>query len=205
MKDRTAIRGEALDVAALPAFKFSHHALTWWGTLGLMAIEGTVFALTVMAYFYLRAHAATWPMTSLPPDLLWGSVNTVILLASVVPNHLAKKAAEQLDPRGVRLWLTVTLLFGLAFAAIRWLEFAGLNCRWDSNAYGSVVWTLLGLHTVHLLTDLYDSIVLDVMFFVHPLDGKRYVDISENSLYWYFVVWSWLPIYLVIYWGARAP
>jgi cytochrome c oxidase subunit I+III len=25
------------------------------------------------------------------------------------------------------------------------------------------------------------------------------VDVSENALYWYFVVGSWLPIYAVIY------
>jgi cytochrome c oxidase subunit 3 len=29
----------------------------WWGTMGLMLIEGTVFALTIMAYFYLRSHS----------------------------------------------------------------------------------------------------------------------------------------------------
>jgi heme/copper-type cytochrome/quinol oxidase subunit 3 len=36
-----------------------------------------------------------------------------------------------------------------------------------------------------------------------PLEGKRFVDVSENALYWYFVVLSWLPIYAVIYWAAR--
>jgi hypothetical protein len=28
--------------------------------------------------------------------------------------------------------------------------------------------------------------------------------VSENALYWYFVVLAWIPIYLVIYWGARV-
>jgi heme/copper-type cytochrome/quinol oxidase subunit 3 len=67
-----------------------------------------------------------------------------------------------------------------------------------------VVWILLGLHTTHLVTDVFDSIVLAVLFFTGPLEGKRFVDISENAFYWYFVVFSWLPIYLVLYWGARA-
>ena len=43
-----------------------------------------------------------------------------------------------------------------------------------------------------------------VLFFTGPLDGKRYVDVSENSFYWYFVVGAWLPIYFIIYWGARV-
>ena len=194
----------ALDVRELPTVVFSHRSLMWWGTLAMMGIEGTVFALAVMAYFYLRSHSATWPMTAPPPDLLWGTLNTVVMLASFIPAHFVKKEAEALRVHGVRLWLVISVLFSLAFVAIRVLEFAALNCRWDSSAYGSVVWLLLSLHTTHIVTDLIDTVVLSVLFFTGPLDGKRFVDASENSFYWYFVVFTWLPIYLVIYWGARV-
>jgi heme/copper-type cytochrome/quinol oxidase subunit 3 len=194
----------ALDVRELPTVVFSHRSLMWWGTLGMMAIEGTVFALALMAYFYLRSHSVTWPLSAPPPDLLWGTLNTVVMVASFVPAHLAKKEAEAFNLRGVRLWLAVGVLFSVAFTAIRAMEFAALNCRWDSSAYGSVVWLLLGLHTTHVVTDLVDTAVLMVLFFKGPLDGKRYVDVSENSFYWYFVVATWLPIYFVIYWGARV-
>lgn len=200
----TVVKGRALDVSGLPTVVFGHRSLMWWGTLGVMAIEGTVFALAIMAYFYLRSHQATWPLTSLPPDLLWGTLNTGVMLASFVPAHLAKKAAERLQLKRVQLWLAVSCVFGVVFAVIRGFEFAALNVRWDSSAYGSVVWLLMGLHTTHILTDLLDTIVLTVLFFTGPLDGKRYVDVSENSFYWYFVVATWIPIYLVVYWGARA-
>jgi heme/copper-type cytochrome/quinol oxidase subunit 3 len=198
------VRRRALDVSQLPTVVFSHRSLMWWGTLGMMAIESTVFALAIMAYFYLRSHQETWPLTSLPPDLLWGTVNTVVMLVSFIPAHLAKRAAERQQLRPVQVWLLVSTLFGIAFAVIRGLEFSALNVRWDSNAYGSVVWLLLVLHTTHVITDLIDTIVLTVLFFTGPLDGKRYVDVSENSFYWYFVVATWIPIYLVIYWGART-
>jgi cytochrome c oxidase subunit III len=197
-------RGTLLDVSALPSHGFSHRSPMWWGTLGMMAIEGTVFVLVVVCYFYLRSHSDTWPMSVRPPQLLWGTINLAILLASAVPNQLAKKAGERYDLHGVRLWLGVTIVFGLALIAVRVMEFRALNVRWDSSAYGSVVWTLLGLHTVHLVTDWLDSVVLHVLFFTGPLEDKRYVDVSENSLYWYFVVLAWIPIYLVIYWGARV-
>jgi cytochrome c oxidase subunit III len=197
-------KGRALDVAELPTVVFSHRSLMWWGTLGVMVIEGTVFALAIMAYYYLRSHQETWPITSLPPELRWGTLNTIVMLASFIPAHLAKRAAEKLSLRGVQVWLVVSILFGIAFTVIRGFEFATLNVRWDSNAYGSVVWLLLGLHTTHILTDLLDTMVLTVLFFTGPLDGKRYVDVSENSFYWYFVVATWLPIYFVIYWGART-
>ena len=76
--------------------------------------------------------------------------------------------------------------------------------RWDHDAYGSIVWMLLGLHTFHLITDTWDTAVLDTLFFTGPLEGKRFVDVSENALYWYFVVLSWLPIYAVIYLAPRG-
>ena len=196
-------RGAALDVGHMPTFAFGTRSPMWWGTMGLVAIESTVFALTIMAYIYLRSHASVWPMSRFPPDLLWGNVNTAILLASLWPNQMAKQAAERLDIHGVRLWMTVCMVFSLAFLAVRAFEFGALNTRWDSDAYGSVVWMLLGLHTTHLVTDAWDSLVLTVLMYTGPLEGKRYVDVSENAGYWYFVVLSWLPIYAVINWGAR--
>jgi cytochrome c oxidase subunit I+III len=143
-------------------------------------------------------------MTTPPPALLWGTLNTVILVASTVPNHLAKRAAEAHDRSGVKLWLSACLAFGVLFLGVRWLEFTALNVRWDTDAYGSIVWTLLGLHTFHLVTDTWDTAVLDVLFFTGPLEGRRYVDVSENALYWYFVVLSWLPIYAVVYLSPRG-
>src|SRR5437764_14349733 len=120
----------------MASFGFSHRSLMWWGTLGLIGIESTVFALAIVMYFFLRNHADVWPMMAAPPQLLWGTVNTLILLASMWPNHLAKRAGERLDRRGVQVWLTICLVMSLAFLAIRWLEFAALNVRWDRNAYG---------------------------------------------------------------------
>ena len=202
-KDSDVPGVRALDVSGLPTFAFGHRSPMWWGTLGLMAIEGTVFALAVMAYFYLRSHATAWPMSRFPPDLFWGTLNTAIMLVSVVPNQLAKKAAERLDLAGVRRWMVVCMLVSIAFLVVRGFEFTALNTRWDSDAYGSAVWMLMGLHTTHLITDAYDSLVLTVLMFTGPLEGKRFVDVSENAAYWYFVVLSWIPIYAVIYWGAR--
>lgn len=195
--------GDALDVRHLPTFAFSHRSPMWWGTMGLVAIESTVFALAVMTYFYLRSHASTWPMSRFPPDLAWGMLNTIIMLGSLVPNWLAKRAAEQLDLPKVRFWMVVCMAFSLAFLAVRVFEFKALNTSWDENAYGSAVWMLMGLHTTHLVTDAYDSLVLTVLMFTGPIEGKRFVDVSENAAYWYFVVASWIPIYAVVYWGAR--
>jgi len=200
----THVGAKALDVRHLPSFGFSVRSLMWWGTAGLMLIESTVFGLAIVMYFYLRSHVERWPMTTPPPELLWGTLNTAVLLASAWPNHLAKRAAERLDRRAVQLWLSVCLAFGFAFLALRGFELTALNVRWDTDAYGSIVWLLMALHTTHLVTDTWDTTVLDALFFTGPLEGKRYVDVSENAVYWYFVIFSWLPIYAVVYLAPRG-
>jgi len=188
-----------IDVSNLPAYAFSHRSLIWWGMLGIIVIEGTVFAVLIASYFYLRIYVRDWPPSTPPPNLIYGSVNTLVLVASLVPNYIYKKAAEREDLRGVRIWLVVSIAFAVAFIVIRVFEFPALNCNWDSNAYGSIVWTLLGAHSTHLVTDFLDTVVLTVLMFTGPLEGKRFVDVSENAFYWYFVVLAWIPIYAVIY------
>lgn len=193
-----------IDVSRLPTYAFGKQSLMWWGTLGIMAIEGTVFVLTIAAYFYLREREITWPPGNLPPpDLTYGTLNTLVLLISILPNWWAAKVARQYDLPKVRIALLLCLAFAAVFLVVRGFEFASLNIRWDHNAYGSVVWMLLGLHTTHLATDTLDTAVLTVLMFTGPLEGKRYSDVSDNSFYWYFVVLAWLPIYAVIYLAPR--
>lgn len=194
---------QPLDVSGLPSYAFGSRTPLWWATLGLIAIEGTVFAGAVVSYFYLRSLAPQWPLRTPPPDLLWGTLNTLVMLASLVPNYLVDRAARGGQWAAMRRWLWVALAMALVFLALRVLEFRTLNVRWDLDAYGSLVWLLLGLHTVHLLTDTFDTAVLGVLISTDPPEGRRRSDVSENAFYWYFVVASWLPIYAVLYWVPR--
>jgi cytochrome c oxidase subunit 3 len=93
---------------------------------------------------------------------------------------------------------------GVVLLIIRGFEFNSLNVRWTDNAYGSIIWALLLLHTTHILTDWFDTVVL-WMLMRTPLayEGRRLVDVDENSLYWRYVWLLWIPIYLMIYWVPR--
>jgi heme/copper-type cytochrome/quinol oxidase subunit 3 len=188
-----------VDVSHLPTYAFGSRATTWWGLLGLVAAEGAMFALLLVTYLYLRSLSPDWPPGVFPPALLWGSVTTGIMIASVLPNYFVKKAAHRMDVRGVQLGLVVMLAFAVAISIVRIFEFRSLNVWWDENAYGSIVWTLLGFHTLHLLTDLFDTAVLMVLMFTGPLEEKHFVDGAENAGYWDFVVVAWMPIYALIY------
>ena len=190
-------------LAYLPPHAHGNRSLTWWGMMGLVAIESTVFVLAVAAYFYLATHAPEWPPHKLLPDLLPGSLFTLVVLASMIPNIWVKHAAEQENLRYVRVGLVLMSLIGIAMLPIRYYEFVALNTAWSDSAYGSITVTLLGLHTVHLVTDLFDTLVLTALMFTSHAKGRRYVDVAENALYWNFVVVAWLPIYAVLYFAPR--
>jgi len=193
------------DVADLPTHKFGPSSLTWWGILGFMVIEGAAFALAFAAYFFLMGHEQGWPPEGRQaPNLLAGTLFTILIFISEIPNTLAKKAAAAHDTQSVRVLLPILALIGVVLLVIRGLEFNSLNVRWTDDAYGSIIWALLLLHTAHILTDWVDTVVLAVlMHTVEGYEGRRLVDVDENSLYWRFVWLSWIPIYLMIYWVPR--
>jgi cytochrome c oxidase subunit III len=196
-------REDALDVSGIPSYGFGTRSLMWWGTAGVMAIEGTAFAFMIVIYFYLRSVSDTWPYGSPAPDLLWGTLNMVLVLLSAIPNIWTDKVAIQHDLRKVRIGLIVCSVLGLGMVILRALEFTALNVRATDSAYGSVVWVLLGLHTFNLITDYIETVVITGVMFKEPIEGRRFVDVAENSGYWDFIVLTWVPIYMVIYWGPR--
>lgn len=193
-----------IDVADLPLHGMGSKSPSWWGTAAFMLIEGTGFALAIMVYFYLMSVAPTWPLETKLPDLWPGTLMTIVLLASVLPNIWVARAAERGDLRKVRIGLIVMTVAGIVPLVIRPFEFPAMHIKWDGNAYGSVTWMLLGLHTTHLVTDLIETIVLaGLMFSRHADNPRRYGDVQDNAMYWHFVVLTWLPLYVCLYWVPR--
>jgi heme/copper-type cytochrome/quinol oxidase subunit 3 len=176
----------------------------FWGTLGFMTLEGAGFALAGGTYLYLAFLNPQWPLADKPPDLLWSGLLTGLLLLSAWPNQILKRNAKTEDLGKVRRDLVVMSLVAVVVLVLRGFEFTTLNVRWDQNAYGSIVWVLLGLHTTHILTDAIDTFVLTALMFTKHARGKRFSDAEDNAIYWDFVVVTWLPIYGLIYWASRV-
>jgi heme/copper-type cytochrome/quinol oxidase subunit 3 len=146
-----------------------------------------------------------WPPPPFrPADWLAGTLFTLLMLLSEYPNSLIKRAAEAGKLREVRKLLLLMVGIGLVLLVIRGFEFGSLNVLWYDNAYGSIIWALLVLHTTHILTDWGDTLVLaGLMHTKHGIEARRFIDVSENALYWRFVWIAWLPIYVLIYWLPR--
>ena len=191
------------DLSKLPASGFRSHSMWYWAGAGFMLIESAGFALAAAAYLYLMQIAEQWPLVSPPPQLVWGTVQTLVLLASLYPNALLSKAARRRDKLATRQLALVMAAFGVAAVAVRGLEFTSLNTRWDLDAYGSITWALIWLHTLHIVTDFIDTAFLAMFLFTHPIDNERLSDVDDNCVYWTYVVLTWLPLYALVYWAPR--
>ena len=193
------------DLADVPTHKFGPSSLTWWGIIAFMVIEGGFFMLTFAAYFFLMGHEQGWPPEGRQaPDVLAGTLFTIVIILSEIPNTMIKKAARAGDIPAIRRLILVMTAVGAILLVIRGFEFNNLNCRWTDDAYGSIIWALLLLHTTHLITDWGDTVVLGALIYTPvAYEGRRQVDVDENSLYWRYVWLLWLPIYLMIYWVPR--
>jgi heme/copper-type cytochrome/quinol oxidase subunit 3 len=157
-----------------------------------------------VSYFYLLDRASEWPPPPIAlPALGPGTLTLAVLLASVAPMIWLERAAKRLDTRAVIAAHAACDVFGLALIAARVFELAALDVRWDANAYGSIVWMILGVHTFHLVSEIVETFVLTWLFVLGHTSPKYFVDSTDNALYWYFIVAIWVPCYAVIYLAPR--
>ena len=192
------------ELSGLPHAAFGPRSVVWWGNLGFMLIEGTAFVLAAGAYLYIRGRSHVWPPGGdQSPDLLWGTLFTGLLLLSAIPNAWLEHQTTLQHGRAVRLGLTLMTALAALLVIPRVFELHHLNVRWDHDAYGSLVWLLMVLHTTHLLTDFGDTAVQCVWLYTHEAGTNQYSDVHDNCAYWTFVVVSWLPIYALVYWAPR--
>ena len=183
----------------------SHHTPSWWGNRLIIFIEGTAFAILAVGYFYIWRNFDAWPppRTHLP-DLGLPSINLLVLAVSAAPFWNAARLAQRHErPSVVGASLTLGGLLGIAAIVLRVFEFPALHTRFDSNAYGSITWTILAVHLAHLLAGTLQTLLIALVMFVGPVERKHYADAAVVAVYWYFVVISWVALYLIVFIAPR--
>jgi heme/copper-type cytochrome/quinol oxidase subunit 3 len=172
----------------------------------MLLIEGVAFATLAVTYFYIWRNFDTWPPTGTRvPELGIGMLNLSILVVSVLPMwHVDRLALRQDRPRVLGVWLLVCVLFGLAAAILRLMEFKGVHTRWSSNAYGAIVWSILAVHLGHILAATLETLVIGILMLRGPVEERHFVDITVNAVYWYFVALSWVGLWAIVYLAPRV-
>ena len=109
-----------LDVSGLSHAPADSRALIWWGNLAMMAIEGTVFAMAIATFLYLRMKNLDWPPATVPkPDMLLPIVNLVLLILSGLPALMSDAAARKEDLTAVRIGMALFILAGIVNIFLR--------------------------------------------------------------------------------------
>ena len=173
------------------------------GMVLFIASEVMFFGGLFGAYFTIRSAATQWPPEGTPHLETWyAAILTTILVSSSVTMQFGVWAIRRNEQRRLMLWLTVSLLLGLAFLAGQANEYRMLiseGTTLSSGVFGSTFFTLTGFHGAHVAGGA--AFILIVL--LRARSGQftaRYHDTVEMaSYYWHFVDVVWLGLFSTIY------
>lgn len=194
----------AVDVSRVSRVPQPRAAPLWWGVVGLILIAAMLIASLTAAYFYLRLYAGDWP----PPvaaasALVRATLDAALLLGSGISLRWSER---RLSDGGSARWqagVGAALALSATVVLLRAQAFADLTFRWDSHAYGSIVWVTLGLHTLLVVLAWLWLSALAVLS-VRGVDLRpHFYWFAAAALFWYFVALVWLPLYLLLHWAPR--
>jgi len=190
-----------MNVSSLPDVVFGPRDIMWWGTLGFVVIEGFTLVLTAAVSMYIQQNFAAWPPEGTPnPSLPIPTAEVLLMLLSIPFVWWVSKAAHAYELGKVRFGLTAAAVIALAFVALRILgAIYSLNVKWDSNAYGSAQWLILGSHFTLLLIEFIEVAGMALIFWLAPVEEKHFSDAADMAFYWYFMVLSWVPLYVLCF------
>jgi cytochrome c oxidase subunit I+III len=161
----------------------------WWGMAIFLSSEAALFGSLIGTYFYLRFTSPQWPQGGIAaPSVALPIALTALLVASVLPMAGAVAAAGR--GRRVAAWWLVALAFVMqaGYLAAQIVSYVSdLDTFTPStNAYGSIYFTLLGAHHLHVIAGLLLSGWLLVRL-AGGLTSYRLVGVRAVALYWYVV------------------
>jgi cytochrome c oxidase subunit 3 len=204
---------EVLNVAGLPTSSFDTKEPLWWGNLLLLMIETMTFVIAGASYFYVNQNFNIWPpprteansLIDPLPGLANPTANLILLLISALVMVWVDRSARKGNQQAVKIGLPLCLVINLGSITLRGFEFMSIHVRWNSNAYGSVVWALLVLHLMHLIVESAEAFLLTLYLYNRPFDPRHRLDITVLAVYWYWVTVIWIPLYIILYIGVRLP
>ena len=161
----------------------------WWGMALLIAAEATLFGTLIATYFYLRFQVVTWPPPGIePPKVAVPLSLTAALLLTSVPIFLAVKAVQGgRGPRAAGL-LAFAAAVQAGYLAVQIVLYLDDLSRFSpkDSAYGSIYFTLLMAHHVHVFVGILLSLWI-VSKLVRGLTAYRLTAVRAIAIYWYFV------------------
>lgn len=175
----------------------------WLAVLMLLGAEAMFFAGLIGAFLVFRIASPVWPPPFQPrlPTAVT-AINTLILLASAVTIRLGMRANQRGDrARLVRLLLW-TAAAGTSFLLIQgfeWFRLIHFGLTVSSSVYGSLFYTIIGCHGLHVFGALIWLVVVWQKARAGKYTRQNYVGLQTCGMYWTFVVGLWPVLYGLVY------
>ena len=161
-----------------------------------------VFASLFATYVVLRNNTFGGPGAAALFSLPYVLTETLILLTSSFTTGLSVLAARRGRARETFVWLSVTLLLGLAFLGLELHEFAGLVAAGNTpsrSGFLSAYFTLVGTHGLHVALGALWMLVLLVQLAWRGLTVTNVRRLTLLSLFWHFLDIIWVLIFTIVY------
>lgn len=172
------------------------YPLAWWGMVMLIATEGMIFGLLLSANFFLMAQADRWPPAGVEePKLGLVTAFSFVLWLSSAPIVRAEKAIARGRLDVFKRQLALSFVMGCGFVAYSLYDFNELKFGWRDHAYGSLHYTIIGLHLTHVVIGLVFSAGVQVKAWLGRYESGRHVSAMVFALYWHFVDVVWLFVF----------
>jgi len=165
-----------------------------------IATEAALFLMLFFTYFYLAPGDWRW-LTEEPPKLPLASTMLAVLVTSSVVLHWAEKKERAGEPRRARAGIGATVVLGLVFVAIQIFEYRDhlKTLKPWTDAYGSIFYTLTGIHGLHVVTGLAMLVYVLCLPVLRPADRAPFSPLHNAGLYWHFVDAVWVLIVALVY------
>ena len=144
--------------------------------------------------------------------LLYGTLNTAILLTSSLTMALAVHAARANNMRSALRFLLITSRWGLAFLAVKGLEYhkdleehlwPGPHFRTDlppqAQIFWFLYWVMTGVHAIHVTVGVGVLSVIAWMTARGRFSAAYHTPVEVSALYWHFVDIIWIYLYPLLY------
>lgn len=170
-----------------------------FGTILFLASELLLFGGLFAAYFGLRSETAAWPPGGFEPEWQLALAGTVLLMASsfCLAHGLSQAAKGRVD--SLRRWTLVTMALGVGFLALEVWDWTHVPFEISTSPYGTMYYTLTGIHGLHVLAGLVVLSVLIGRSFQGAYDAGGLDGAHSMAYYWQFCDATWILIFLVVF------
>jgi cytochrome c oxidase subunit 3 len=169
----------------------------------VVATETMLFAGLIGAYIVFRLAAPEWPPRDLPRlPILVTAINTVVLLASLVPLTGALAAVRRDDAAAAKRGAVVTALMGVTFLLIQgaeWVRLVAHGLRLGSGPYGGMFYVIIGCHGLHVLIAVGWLAAVAVLAGRGRFTAAAHAGLEMCTIYWYFVCGLWMVLFPLVY------